>query len=378
MKVSLHERIDAVDPERWDGVGSDPLSCHRMLSVLERSELPGIRLWYALIENARGEPVAAAPLARIAVDGAHLTHGLFRRLIGAVRLGRPDFLRTNLFVCGTPLSVGNAPVRVAAGVDHVRVTRALANLLGELADAEHVPWRVFKEFGLPNLATANRALLDSGMPWVLAPSEPNVALDLRWESFDAYLASLRGHYRYKIRTAARKMAATGVSVDITSLAETYDRTHHALYEAVIERASVRFEHLTPRFFQLLGRAFGDAAPLLVFRRGDRVVGWVAMLVWNDTAYDLFHGIDYEASEESALYFNQLAAVVRLAIARGARRLSLGQSTETAKARFGARAVPLWIGLQHRRRVVTSILRVGRSVLFPERAVPERHVFRSLG
>jgi predicted N-acyltransferase len=167
----------------------------------------------------------------------------------------------------------------------------------------------------------------------------------------------------------------GVSVEVTSLAEAYDHTFHTLYEAVLERASVRFEHLTPLFFQLLGRAFGDSAPLLVFRRRDRVVGWVAMLLWNDTAYDLFHGIDYAENEETALYFNQLAAVVRVAIERRARRLSLGQSTETAKARFGARAVPLWIGLQHRRRAVTSALRAGQGVLFPDHAVPERHVFK---
>ncbi len=375
LSVTLHERIDAIDPERWDAVGTDPLSCHRMLSALERAELPGVRLWYALVEDARGTTVAAAPLTRIAIDGEHLTHGAFRRLIRAVRVARPDFLRTSLLACGTPLSVGNAPLRAAEGVDHVRVTQVLATRLGELADAEKAPWRVFKEFGLRHLATANLALLDNGRPWVLAPSEPNASIDLCWESFDRYLASLRGHYRYKIRAAARKMAGAGVSVEVTSLAEAYDHTFHALYEAVLERANVRFEHLTPLFFQLLGRAFGDAAPFLVFRRGDRVVGWVAMLVWEGTAYDLFHGIDYAENEESALYFNQLAAVVRVAIERRARRLSLGQSTETAKARFGARAVPLWIGLQHRRRAVTSALRAGQGVLFPDHAVPERHVFR---
>ena len=139
---------------------------------------------------------------------------------------------------------------------------------------------------------------------------------------------------------------------------------------------MQFEVLTPDFFLNLGRAYGDAAPLIVFRREGRVIGWVAMLLTNGTAHDLFHGIDYEQSDETALYFNQIAAVVRLAIERGANRLSLGQSTEIAKARFGARSIPLWIGLQHRARTVTAVLRGGRRVLFPEKAVPERHVFRT--
>ena len=79
-----------------------------------------------------------------------------------------------------------------------------------------------------------------------------------------------------------------------------------------------------------------------------------MLLTNGTAHDLFHGIDYEQSDETALYFNQIAAVVRLAIERGANRLSLGQSTEIAKARFGARSIPLWVGLRHRSRAVTAM------------------------
>jgi hypothetical protein len=110
-------------------------------------------------------------------------------------------------------------------------------------------------------------------------------------------------------------------------------------------------------------------------RDGTVVGWVAMLFADGVAYDLFHGIDYACNEELALYFNQLAAVIRLAIERGALRVSLGQSTDTAKARFGAVAVPLWIGLAHRSRAVTAAMRAGRRVLFPAHGAVRRRVFR---
>lgn len=40
-----------------------------------------------------------------------------------------------------------------------------------------------------------------------------------------------------------------------------------------------------------------------------------------TAYDLFHGIDYGEKDSSALYFNQLAEVIRLSLERGATCLS---------------------------------------------------------
>ena len=93
------------------------------------------------------------------------------------------------------------------------------------------------------------------------------------------------------------------------------------------------------------------------------------------AYDLFHGIDYAENEPNALYFNQLAEVVRVAIDCRVRRLSLGQSTDVAKARFGAVTAPLWIALRHQNAAVRWVLRQGRRVMFPAKEVPARHVFR---
>jgi hypothetical protein len=67
-------------------------------------------------------------------------------------------------------------------------------------------------------------------------------------------------------------------------------------------------------------------------------------------------------------------VIRLAIERGARRLSLGQSTWEAKMRFGARPRPLWIALQHRSALVSAALRAARGPLFPAPRLVEHHVF----
>lgn len=367
MKVTLSRSIYDVAPSLWDGLGDDPLSSHAVLAALEDAALPGVRLCYALLDDGRGRLVAGAPLARIEVDGERLTHGLFRGLIGTVRTVRPSFLRTALMVCGTPLSVGNPPARIAPDADRRRVFSELAGLLNEVGDAENAPWRVFKEFAAP---------ADGAIPgWVVAPSEPNSGIRIGWGSYAEYLGSLRSAYRYKIVNAARHLARAGVGVDVVPLGESYDDSLHALYEAVADRAAVQLERLTPGFFTALGRAYGDAAPLIRFREDGRVVGWVAMLFTGGVGYDLFHGIDYDVNEAVDLYFNQLAEVVRLAVQRGARYVSLGQSTEVAKARFGGESVPLWIALRHRRAAVTTALRAGAGALFPAKAVPARHVFR---
>jgi predicted N-acyltransferase len=371
----VYASIAEVDPLRWDAVGSDPLSSHAVLQATEAAHLAGIRQWCVVLEDRHGDAVAAAPLARIDVDAARLTHGVFHRFIDAVRSLRPRFLHTALLVCGTPLSVGNPPVRIRPGADRAAVYRTLAGLLDEIGDAERAPWRVFKELGAAELAEAGPALGRGARSWILAASEPNNAVAVSWPTFEKYLAGLRSHYRYKLRGALRKLEAGGVSVRVAPLGAAYGLEHHRLYEAVFARAAVQFEHLTPGFFLALGRAFGEDAPLIEFVRDGTVVGWVAMLFAGGVAYDLFHGIDYACNEELALYFNQLAAVIRLATERGAKRISLGQSTDVAKARFGAVAVPLWIGLAHRSRAVTAAMRSARRVLFPSHGAVRRRVFR---
>lgn len=375
LTVRVHERAGDLDARRWDSVGADPFSASAVLAALEAAELPGVRLWYATVEDGRGRLLGAAPFARVEVDARCLTHGLFRSAIGGVRRVRPGFLRTALLVCGTPLSVGNPAVRLVPGAgadERLAVYRALGGTAAELAEAQAAPWRAFKELREPDLAPATRALAGAG--WFLAPSEPGAELALPWGSYERYVASLRSPYRYKLRLSARRLERAGVAVEVLPLAGTYDARLHALYEAVVDRAAVRLERLTPGFFTALGRALPDRTRLVVFRRDGVVVGWVAMLFDGSTAYDLFHGIDYSAAPACDLYFNQLAAVVRTAIENGARVLSLGQSTEVAKARFGARPVPLWVALRHRSAALNTFLRAARRPLFPARSYPGRRVF----
>lgn len=376
MKARISERIGEIDPTRWDGVTGDrpgdPFSTHATLAALEAAQLPGVRIWYVTLEDAAGRWVAAAPLARVEIDGARLSRGLFRRIIEGGRRIYPSFMRSAVMLCGAPLSVGNPPARISGDADRSTILRELAGVLQEVADEHRAPWRGFKEFSDSDQEIAGSVLEPAG--WILAPSEPNFRITLPWSSYDGYLGSLRSDYRYKIRKAAGKMDRAGIVVEVVPLRDGYTPAIHALYDAVVDRAATQLERLTPSFFTAFGRAFGDAAPLIQLRRGEKVVGWVAMLFAGEVAFDMFHGIDYEENVRSDLYFNQLAEVIRLAIARGARVLSMGQSTEIAKTRFGGQVVPLWTAVRHRNRAVQTLLRTGRRSLFPAKSPPVRHVF----
>ena len=371
MNVSIFQHIEEIDPLCWDSPGDDPLSAHGVLTALEKARLDGIQMQYALFEDGGGRHLASVPYARLEMDGGRLTHGLFRRLIAAIRRFHPGFMQTSLFICGTPLSVGNPPLRIANGIDPVPVLREAAGLLTELANEGHVPWRAFKEF--PGGMLSGAEVLTRG-GWILAPSEPGWELPIRWSSYGNYLHSLRSHYRYKIRKSAQKYDEAGISVGVVPLGEGYEPSMHRLYEDVVDRAEIVLERLSPAFFQQLGRTLGNRTQIIRFTLQNRVVGWVALLLDDGHVHDLFHGIDYQENPATDIYFNQLNEVIRFAIHSGGHHLSLGQSTEAAKARFGARPKPLWIAVRHRLTAVNTLLQRGSSVLFPERSTPRCRVF----
>jgi predicted N-acyltransferase len=373
MKITVHDAIAAIDPTRWDALGTDPFSAHGALAALEESSMEGVRMRYAVLEHPHGW-VAAAPFARIPIDAGRLTHGLFRRLIGGARRIEPQFMRTTLTICGTPLSVGNPPARIAPRADRAAVYRQLAGLLQEIGREDGSPWTSFKEIGADELAIAREALGPGG--WTIAPSETNHELAIRWSCFDGYLADLRSAYRTKLRREGAALARAGVRTTVVPLRESYDDVLHALYTSVVDRAAVELERLTPAFFSAFGRLHRENAVLIRMARGERTVGWVALLVDGNVVYDLFHGIDYETNAETPIYFGQLAEVVRFAIDCGVRRLSLGQSTSAAKVRFGARPRGLWMAVRHENAIVNAALRCGRGVLFPVPKEPERRVFQA--
>ncbi len=373
MKTRLYNSIASIDPARWDALGTDPFSRHKVLAALEAAAMDGLRMRYAVLEEAAGW-IAAAPFARIPIDAGRLTHGAFRSLIGAVRRIDPGFMHTSLMICGTPLSVGNPPARIGVRADHEIVYRHLAGLLEEIAAEERSPWRAFKEIDAADLVSAQNALRQAG--WIVAPSETNHHLTICWGSFGAYLAALRSAYRSKIHHEQDSLARAGVRTSVVPLAGTYDDLAHRLYEEVVDRAAVQLERLTPAFFVALGRAYPEQSFLIRMERHGRLIGWVATLVDGDMAFDLFHGIDDAENHSIPVYFGQLAAVIRFAIDRSVCRLSLGQSTSVAKARFGAEGIGLWMAVRHELAAVNAFFRAGARRLFPMPEKLERHVFAS--
>lgn len=181
-----------------------------------------------------------------------------------------------------------------------------------------------------------------------------VTLPLRWQSFPAYLADLRSHYRHRLRRALQR----GAPLRFTLLDDNaeFDARLFRLYENVHDRSRIGVERLTIEAFRV------PSAKVLVARLDERPVGFVQMIEHEAELVFAFVGLDYDSNARYDVYHNLLLKMVDYAIERGFERLELGQTAEEAKLRLGGVYRPLYMHMRHSNPSLNAAVRLAMPLI----------------
>jgi predicted N-acyltransferase len=174
------------------------------------------------------------------------------------------------------------------------------------------------------------------------PSFPGTVVRRPGTSFETYLATLTAKKRYALK---KKLSNSRAGFDLTCEvvrspdAATLDEVW-ALFQQTYNKATVRFEKLTPAFFANI--ADDDCVHYILLReRGSgRLMAFMLCFFDRERAINKFIGIDYEAGNQAFLYFRLWEEFVRWATAGGASELQSGQTSYSAKFDLGHELVPL--------------------------------------
>jgi hypothetical protein len=196
---------------------------------------------------------------------------------------------------------------------------------------------------------------------------PQVSLRLRWNSFDAYLASLRSGYRRRNLQALKK----GGSLRFRFLQDNreFSDTLYSFYLYVNQKSRIRIETLPAAYFR------SEAGRILVCESGDEPVGFMQLiengteLVWAFVGYNPAQGARLD------VYQNMLLFVVRHAIEHGFETLEMGQTAEAAKLKLGGTYTPLQILIRHSNPVMNFILKLFMPFLAHRPEEPKYRPFR---
>jgi hypothetical protein len=289
-----------------------------------------------------------------------------------------DVIRQKVLVCGNLFSWGPHGAAFAAGEDPAALWPAVAEALHRIRVADRTlgkaEYVLIKDWPCDE-AASTAALRRFG--YRPLQTDPNMVLDItpEWTSYADYLAGMNKKYRKAAAQVGKDVERAGFRVESLVDLEPHAERLYELYKQVESRADVRLAALTSQCLPLLAARLGsERFRCAAVRRGDEIAGFVTMIRDHETLVGYYLGLDYAANAEAPIYFRLLHAVVGEAIALGCRRVSFGRTALEAKARLGAKPVPVQVWIRHRVPVLNAIVQPLLKVV-PHEEAPERNPFK---
>jgi predicted N-acyltransferase len=372
----LYEKIDDVPLNEWNKVCQANSACFMdpgFLRAMERTLPTQARIFYVVIYEEDGMPGACASLCLYPIDLLLLASQRVRDRVRWLRKIFPRLGQTKILMCGLPFSAGQNNLVFAPGSNRARALGLLDALLQRLARREGARAIVFKEFGEEDRPDLD-GLFHKGY-W-RADSLPMYELEKPFDSFAAYRAALKAHYRNDIRRSEKKFEKAGCRVvrltEPGAIAQVYTPEVHALYEGVVGKSALKLEVLSRDFFLELARQMPGRLGLTLVYREDRIVACAWDLTDGREFHGLFLGLDYSQSREIDLYFNMVYQEMDVAFRSGAQIIHMGQTADQFKTLLGCSGKPRYIYARGVGMVLSWILQKCAGSLLPPRVPQPAH------
>jgi hypothetical protein len=390
LGFAFADRIDYIDPARWDAVTRDSSIFLRrdVLRVIEEHGPDNIQPRYAIIfRDGRPAAVLAAQVVTLtgdrlrrdpAVAKANPRGGMIRRLLAPAARTMSSGLRERMVVAGNLLSWGFHGIAFAPGEDSAPLWPGVAEALYRIRRAERLTGQA--DFAMVKDLTPQQAGIEilRRFCYRAMETEPNMVLTLdpAWRDYEGYLAALDTDYRRKVRQQVKKLSAAGCTVERLDDLGAHEQRLQELYLSVQGNASVRLVTMRPTYLRELARAAGENFRCTVIRRGADVIGFVTTVRDGETAIGYYIGFDRAAAAEGLpIYLQLLHATIANAIEWRCTRLSLGRTALEPKAGLGARPEPMSVWVRHRVPAFNWLLR-GLLETVPHAEAPERSPFKT--
>lgn len=174
---------------------------------------------------------------------------------------------------------------------------------------------------------------------------PVAVLSLR-ENFWQSLESNRRNIKRKLKAGSILRFEI-----IEGLPEQYRDRIFQLYLNSYNKANVRFECLSPAYFE----STAHLSKYLLAYLGDEMVGYIQMLHKGTRLSALYMGMEYSVNRKLGVYFAMAMRAVDYAIASGCSEIELGETNYSFKKTLGSDLIDTWIYYRHRNPFANFIL-----------------------
>jgi len=363
FSISVVSRAELSECAPWTSTFTDQRKDYRYYEILDDTLQGNFEYRYFAIVDSNGHVRAVQPFFLVDQDileglGAERIHWISR-----VRRFYPRFLKLRTLMVGCSAGEGHLAATETLPVDIVAET--LSNGIIKQARLLNAKLIVLKEF-----PSCYRKLLRcfGQCGFARAPSMPMTMLDIRYDSFDAYMAkALKSSSRKKLRKNLE--ATAGVSDIRMSVADDAARfvdEIYPLYLQVFERSRMQFEKLTKDFFLQIGQRMNDKVRFFTWRRGNVLVAFSLCMVQGDSLYAEYVGFDYAVALDLHLYHYVVRDMINWGISKGYKWFRSSGLNYDPKLHMRHRLDPIDLYVRHTSILANAIFRLALPWIVPVR------------
>jgi hypothetical protein len=363
FSISVVSRAELSECAPWTSTFTDQRKDYRYYEILDDTLQGNFEYRYFAIVDSNGHVRAVQPFFLVDQDileglGAERIHWISR-----VRRFYPRFLKLRTLMVGCSAGEGHLAATETLPVDIVAET--LSNGIIKQARLLNAKLIVLKEF-----PSCYRKLLRcfGQCGFARAPSMPMTMLDIRYDSFDAYMAkALKSSSRKKLRKNLE--ATAGVSDIRMSVADDAARfvdEIYPLYLQVFERSRMQFEKLTKDFFLQIGQRMNDKVRFFTWRRGNVLVAFSLCMVQGDSLYAEYVGFDYAVALDLHLYHYVVRDMINWGISKGYKWFRSSGLNYDPKLHMRHRLDPTDLYVRHTSILANAIFKLALPWIVPVR------------
>ena len=313
LSIDVMSRAELAGCAPWTSTFADQRKDHRYYEILNDTLQDNFEYRYFAILDACGQVRAVQPFFLVDQD---ILEGLAARRvrwIAIVRKFYPRFLILRALMVGC--AAGEAHLAASATLPVNVVAETMSSGIVRQATSLNAQLIVLKEFPA-RYRDVLHCFIQCG--FARAPSMPMTMLNIRYDSFDAYLeeainSSSRRKWRKNLRATA---GMSDILMSVTDDATSFVDEIYPLYLQVFDRSKMRFEKLTKDYFRQLGQRMNDKVRFFAWRRGNILVAFSLCMVQGDSLYAEYVGFDYAVALDLHLYHYIVRDMINWGIDQG--------------------------------------------------------------
>lgn len=386
------DSVSQINKEHWNslvGFGSEFLQLP-FLSVLEDQAPENMRFHYAIIYDSN-EPVAISYFQVLDFStesigslleedntefSCFITDYLKKHLTNHLKRGVHK-INMRLLICGNAYISGEHGFTCSPDINRIEVIDALADVIYKISATEKLRGKIaailLKDFYHSSLDTVSELEEYKYHDFLV---EPNMIVDIQWNTFDEYLNAMSKKYRNRAKSILKKgNDIRRMEFDVQGILENSEKIT-TLFNNVHLKARFRMAAVRPGYFAELKRTMGDKFKFTAYYYQDVLIGFRTIFILKDEIEAHFIGLDYEVNKEIELYQNILYDNVKDTISNNKKRLILGRTASEIKSTVGAEPHELTCYIRHRNSISNRIIKPFIDYLKPTEWVP-RNPFKEI-